>query len=118
MFNYPKGKKTLTGVVLADLGSESEAQDFVKKNKDTTLSVAGCAVTAAFARTELQTQRNVKLREAEALVKNSPEAEGKKVELVWGNKRQVTVNTEVVFQQNKTGTAGTFKGAFADLSLS
>ena len=104
--------------VSADLGSESEVQDFVKKNKDTTLSVAGCAVTAAFARTELQTQRNVKLREAEALVKNSPEAEGKKVELVWGNKRQVTVNTEVVFQQNKTGTGGTFKGAFADLSLS
>ena len=44
----------------------------MKKNKDTTFTVAGASVRAGFARTELQTQRNVKLREAQALVKNDP----------------------------------------------
>ena len=118
VYNYPKGKKTLTGVVLADLGSESKVQDFVKKNKDTTFSLAGASVKVSFARTTLQTQRNTKLREAEALVKNSLAATDKKVELAWGNKRQVLVDTEVAFQQDKRGVGGTFKGAFSDLVLS
>ena len=41
----------------------------------------------------------------------------KAVETKWGNDRQVLVNKEVVFQQNKLGTSGYFLGDYSGLPL-
>ena len=103
--------------MLADFGSEKLAQDFVKKNKDSPLSVAGSTVQVAHARTELQTQRNVNLRKAKELVEKAPHTAGQKVELKWGKDRQVLLNADVVYQQNKEGVGGRFSGAFSGTSL-
>ena len=113
----PRGQRKLTLVVLADFGTEKAAEDFVKKYKGSGVSVAGCSLTVAHARTELNTKRNTVLRKATEAVKASATAKDKTVETKWGNDRQVTVNNEVVFQQNKAGVGGSFLGAYAELKL-
>ena len=80
------------------------------------MKAGALTLTVAPARTELNTKRNVALRKAEELVKASPHAHNKTVKLKW-EARSVTVNDDTVFTQNRTETGGTFKGAFANLSL-
>ena len=113
VYRGPKGQRKLAPVVLADFGVEKLAQDFVKSNKDSALTVAGCTVRVAYAKTELQTQRNVKLRKAKDLVEASPKAADKKVEVEWGKGRQVKLAGEVVYQQDKEGLGGHFSGDFS-----
>ena len=117
VYNYSKRQKKLTGVVLVDLGTEKAAGDLVKSYKNKPLTVAGCSVVVANARTELQGKRNTLLRKATELVKAAPEAAGKTVETKWGNDRQVKVGDQVVFQQDKQGLGGLFSGAFSGLTL-
>ena len=50
-------------------------------------------------------------------MKASSAAKDKTVETLFGNDRQVKVNGEVVFQQNKAGVSGYFLGAYSDLPL-
>ena len=69
------------------------------------------------ARTELNGKRNTVLRKAAEAVKASSAAKDKTVETLFGNDRQVKVNGEVVFQQNKAGVSGYFLGAYSDLPL-
>ena len=108
-------------MVLANLGSEKAAQEFVKKYKGTPLTVSGCSLTIHHARIEFNTKRNTVLRKATEAVRTRVLELDKdsqaKVETKWGNDRAVTVDSAVVFQQNKTGVSGYFTGAFADLTL-
>ena len=67
--NAPRDNRKLTGVVLANLGSEKAAQEFVKKYKGTPLTVSGCSLIIHHARTELNTKRNTVLRKATEAVK-------------------------------------------------
>ena len=102
---------------MADLGSEGAADDFVKKYKGSFPAVAGCSLEVRHARTELNNKRNTVLRKAEEAVKASELSKEKAVETKWGNDRQVLVNKEVVFQQNKLGTSGYFLGDYSGLPL-
>ena len=113
----PRGQKKLTPVVLVDFGTEKKAQDFVKKYKNSGVSAAGCSLGVVHARTELNGKRNTVLRKAAEAVKASSAAKDKTVETLFGNDRQVKVNGEVVFQQNKAGVSGYFLGAYSDLPL-
>ena len=73
------------------------------------------------ARTELNTKRNTVLRKATEAVQQAVKDKGLAtdtvVETKWGNDRQVTVNKEVVFVQNKTGVSGRFLGAYSILTI-
>ena len=121
VYTGPKGQRKLTRVVLADFGSEKEAQDFVKKHKNSFPAVAGCSLEVCHARTELNTKRNTVLRKATEAVQQAVKDKGLAtdtvVETKWGNDRQVTVNKEVVFVQNKTGVSGRFLGAYSTLTI-
>ena len=112
----PYGQKKLTGVVLVNVRSETEAKDVVKKFKGTTVTVAGCAVRVVTALTELNRKRNTLLRDAEKLLKKSDLAKDKEVSVKFGNDRQVEVGGVVAYQQNKWGVGGAYQGAFSDLN--
>ena len=114
VYSGPRGERKLSRVALADFGTEDKARSFTKATKE--VKAGALTLTVAPPRTELNTKRNVALRKAEELVKASPHAQNKTVKLKW-EARSVTVNEDTVFTQNRTETGGTFKGAFANLSL-
>ena len=81
------------------------------------VEVAGCSLQVTGARTELNNKRNTLLRDAEKALKTSELTKNKEVKILFGNERQVLVNGEVAYQQNKWGVGGAFKGEFVMLRI-
>ena len=80
-------------------------------------TVAGCSLSVQHARTELNTKRNTVLRLAAKAVEESEHSKGQQVKIAWGSDRQVKVGEEVVFQQNKAGVSGSFRGKYSELPV-
>ena len=109
----PRENRVLAHVVLADVGSPEKAQEVTKQLRGQAVTLGSSTLKVAPALTELNKQRNNNLREAAKLL----EKEGGSVEVKWGNDREVQVNNQVAYKQERTGVDGAFVGSFAHLSL-
>ena len=78
--------------------------------------MAKSKVRVAAALTEYNSQRNGSLHAAAKVLKASPLAKNKTVELKW-KERAVEVDGNVAFQQGKQELGGSFTGAFSGLTL-
>ena len=101
IYNGPANDRKLTGVVLVDTGSRSQAKLLTQRLKREEVQLAGCTLKVGAARSELNSKRNTLLRDAEKAVKAAGYSQGKDVKISWGNSRQVIVNGEVAYQQNR-----------------
>jgi hypothetical protein len=110
----------LTATSWVQFGTADTADKFIKQahRSDRSLKAGDQAITIKRARTDLQSLRNNSVRKAEELIKASPYAHDKVVEIKWTQKdREVTVNGSVAFSQARLELGGSFRAPFQDLVL-
>ena len=122
-YKGPYNDRKLTNIAWVEFASIDGAQDFCKKVGSSSIQLENGwkQIIVKGARTEIQKERNWALKEAQKMIKNAPESNGKNVEVVWKvpdtKSRHVTVDGTIAFLQTSTDNKGTFIAPFSALLL-
>jgi len=115
-YSGPYNNRKITKVAYVEFGSQDTAKKVLDKLSKTELNVNGTKITIKPARTMLNGQRNQSLQSAEELIKASPIAIGKEIQIDW-KVRQVTVDGYPAFIQDKGQRAGSFSATYNALQI-
>ena len=119
-FTGPYSNRVPTKVMYVEFTSSDAATKFcnhVKTSRNSKIQVSGNEITVKFARTKINGARDYSLRAACELIKKQSISESKQVEIKWGTDRHITVDKEVVFQQDKIEVGGTFMAPYDGLVM-
>ena len=115
-YSGPYNNRKITKVAYVEFGSQDTAKKVLDKLSKAELNVNGTKITIKPARTMLNGQRNQSLRSAEELIKASPIAIGKDIQIDWMI-RQVTVDGHPAFIQDKGQRVGSFSVTYSALQI-
>ena len=115
-FKGPYSDRKVTKVAYSEFGSKDAAKRALSKLESVPFKVDGTEIKIKAARTKLNSKRNLSIRTAHDLIKESELSNGKTVKVEWVE-RHVTVDGIVAFAQNKEETDGTFLAPYTELAL-
>ena len=117
-----QGNRKILPISIVELPNRNVREAALKKIIDSKLTDEnGGEIQVARAKTSVQRERNVALKQACAKLKADSRNTGKEVSIEWlidGTKnRTVNINKQVVFLQTLQDTIGTFQSPFQNLSV-
>ena len=122
-YKGPHNDRKLSNIAWVEFASIDGAKDFCKKVGESSIQLqnGGKQIMVKAARTDFQKERNWALKEAQTIIKTTPEGNGKNVEIGWKvpdtKSRHVTVDGITAFVQTPTENKGTFIAPFSTLVL-